>query len=144
MLLPIVACAALIDDGQSEEERVVGSMGHMTHVAVPFLYRVVLILRPFRPLDRVFVAGAAELYSRRLQERRLCRRMGSMAAQTAPLGKHRPVQLVFPECLVEHFTMTGPAQLEAFFFGAEGIRGGGILMTLVAHLARDGFMDVIV
>ncbi len=56
MLLPIVACAALLDDGQLEEERVVGAMGLMACIAVPFLYRIVLILSFFRPLNRIGVA----------------------------------------------------------------------------------------
>jgi hypothetical protein len=67
-----------------------------------------------------------------------------MAAQAALLGNQWPVQMISPERLVEHLAMTGPAQLKAFFFGPERIRGCGVLMTLVAHLVRDRLMDDIV
>lgn len=144
MLHPVMAHTALLHNGLLEEERVIGTMGHMAGVAVPILHRGMLILRSLRPRDRIAVACTAKLYPRPLQEGRLRRCVGSMAAQAALLGNQRPVQMILPDRLVDHFTMARPAQLETFFFGPEGVRGCWFFMTLVAHLVCDRLVNGIV
>lgn len=81
VFLPVMASPAeLYDRRLFHQETVVRCMWDMAGSTIPFLYRRVLCMCPFLPLNRVSMTRAANTDERRLQEAALSGCVGTMAA----------------------------------------------------------------
>lgn len=92
-----------------EQEHIVGSMGRVTGSAQPVFYRIMLCYRIRLALNRIRMARPAESDRRRLQERPICRRMGSVAIEARVSPQDGQMEPVFGEHIVDHTVMASPA-----------------------------------
>ena len=140
----VTLCAELDGRRLSEKQLIVGSVRRMADNALPLFYGFMLCYRIFLALDRIRMACPAEPDRRRLQERALCRRMGTVTIEAPVFPHDRQMEPVFGEHIVDHLVVASPAQFKPLFLQGERLGRRRAFMAQIARLIGKGRMGRII
>ena len=111
VVFPVVAFSADIDHRRLLKEEVsVRGMRIVADSTIALIYWNMFGLGTFLSLYRIVMTRIAEHFHRRSEKFRFCRGMGVMTVQTALLAYYRPMELIFPEHIIDRITMASPAE----------------------------------